>query len=251
MFSSKGNNNKKGEIQLIIGPMSSGKSTELNLSINKYRVAGCRCFIIEQPTGTVRSKRSSLESYLDVIDQYDVIGIDDGHCYDTISSFSSDLADKGKIVIVAGRDSTPHMKGYSNLLKLVPLAEKVNKLQAVCVQCRHDASFIQLKQPVSQVIEESNCDLPPCEPVCRKCHSSGSQSVTPPVKVTPQKENVKPLSLDLTVVKSPNVSNTRSVVCDDSKSGPATLANTEESFSPPPLSSIKSTVNRTKLFSTP
>eukprot|EP00106_Octopus_bimaculoides_P005428 XP_014772870.1 PREDICTED: thymidine kinase, cytosolic-like isoform X2 [Octopus bimaculoides] len=150
MISLEGNQRKRGEIQVIIGPMLSGKTTELNLRIQRYKIAQYRCFLIEQAKDSERlidqTKRKSLETYLELADQYDVIGIDDGHCYDTIASFSNDLADKGKTVIVAGRDSTHLKQGYPAILSLISYAERVDKLSAVCVHCSQDAAFTRFRE---------------------------------------------------------------------------------------------------------
>ena len=56
-------------------------------------------------------------------------------------SFSERWANQGKTVIVAALDGTFQRKGFGNILELVPLAEQVTKLTAVCVNCRADAAF--------------------------------------------------------------------------------------------------------------
>ena len=41
----------------------------------------------------------------------------------------------GKIVIIAALDATFERKPFGNIAKILPLAEKVEKLSAVCVFC--------------------------------------------------------------------------------------------------------------------
>jgi len=41
----------------------------------------------------------------------------------------------GKIVIVAALDGTFQRKSFGNIINLLPVAEKVIKLSAVCVYC--------------------------------------------------------------------------------------------------------------------
>ena len=47
----------------------------------------------------------------------------------------------GKIVIVAALDGTFERKPFGNILELIPLAEDVTKLSAVCTKCGANAAF--------------------------------------------------------------------------------------------------------------
>ena len=72
---------------------------------------------------------------------YDVIGIDEGQFvldmidvqFPDIVQFSEKMASRGKIVIVAALDGTFERKAFGPILELVPLAESVTKLTAVCM----------------------------------------------------------------------------------------------------------------------
>lgn len=52
-----------------------------------------------------------------------------------------EFANHGKIVIVAALDGTFQRVGFGNILNLIPLAENVVKLNAVCMICFREASF--------------------------------------------------------------------------------------------------------------
>lgn len=58
-----------------------------------------------------------------------------------IVSFSEEMANLGKIIIVAALDGTFQRTGFGDILNLVPLAESVVKLTAVCMSCFADASY--------------------------------------------------------------------------------------------------------------
>merc|ERR1719447_33606 len=58
-----------------------------------------------------------------------------------IVEFCENLANNGKIVVVAGLDGTYQRRGFGKILELVPLAESVVKLTAICMNCRSDAAF--------------------------------------------------------------------------------------------------------------
>jgi thymidine kinase len=55
--------------------------------------------------------------------------------------FCEDLANQGKTVVVAALDGTFQRKPFGSLLDLVPLAEHVDKLSAVCMACFRSAAF--------------------------------------------------------------------------------------------------------------
>ena len=51
------------------------------------------------------------------------------------------MAKRGKIVIIAALDGTFQRKAFGEVIQLIPLAEKVKKLHAVCIECGKRASF--------------------------------------------------------------------------------------------------------------
>lgn len=51
------------------------------------------------------------------------------------------MANRGKIVIVAALDGTYQRLGFGDILRLVPLAESIVKLTAVCMICYEEASY--------------------------------------------------------------------------------------------------------------
>lgn len=51
------------------------------------------------------------------------------------------MANSGKTVIVAALDGTFQRQPFGSILNLVPMAESVIKLKAVCMICFSDAAF--------------------------------------------------------------------------------------------------------------
>ena len=51
------------------------------------------------------------------------------------------MANDGKTVIVAALDGTFQRQPFGSILNLVPMAESVIKLKAVCMICFNDAAF--------------------------------------------------------------------------------------------------------------
>jgi len=76
-----------------------------------------------------------------VVDRYDVIGIDEGQFFLDIVEWCRTWSDRGKIIVVAALDATYERKAFGNILGLIPIAEYVEKLTAVCMVCAGHASF--------------------------------------------------------------------------------------------------------------
>jgi len=151
-----GNHEKKGKIQLIFGPMFSGKSTELIRRLKRYQIAQYEVLIIKYAKdvrydegGIATHCGQTLPAVSAMVlgelthkaDEFDVIGIDEGQFFSDVVSWCETMANKGKIVLVAALDGTFQRKPFSDILNLVPLAEEVTKLSAVCMSCFQDASF--------------------------------------------------------------------------------------------------------------
>lgn len=71
------------------------------------------------------------------------------------------------MVVVAALDGTFERKAFGNIIKLIPLAEKVTKLCAVCVYCTNEAAFTR------RIVESKEIQLiggaEMYKPVCRAC----------------------------------------------------------------------------------
>lgn len=85
-----------------------------------------------------------------IYSSYDVIAIDEGQFFPDVPphliqlvEMCERMANEHKVVIVAGLDGTFQRKPFGRILELIPLAEKVIKLSAVCMYCSKDAPFTQ------------------------------------------------------------------------------------------------------------
>ncbi|XP_002733254.1 thymidine kinase, cytosolic-like [Saccoglossus kowalevskii] len=147
---------KKGQIQVIFGPMFSGKTTELIRRIKRFQIANHSCLIVKYANDDRYDKNGiathdrEVKAAVSATElcplrktamKYDVIGIDEGQFFPDCVEFSEEMASKGKKVIVAALDGTFQRKGFGNILNLVPLAESVIKLNAVCMHCYSEASY--------------------------------------------------------------------------------------------------------------
>ena len=155
--------------------MFSGKSTELIRRLQRFKIARYNCLIVKyandkrytdeesiathdnQMLQAVSATRlNDLKSKYSIIEHYDVIGIDEGQFFPDIVEFAEEMADAGKTVIVAALDGTYQRKGFGSILELVPLAEHVIKLTAVCMVCFEDGSYTKRITEDKEVINILN-----------------------------------------------------------------------------------------------
>jgi len=177
-----------GQIQLIIGPMYSGKSTELQLRCKRYIHARKKVMMIKHKSDDrydganeivthdqVRCKAIACnklsELSTQIGDDYEIYGIDEGQFFDPIDliEFCETNAFYGKIIIIAALDANYKRQPFRGIANLIPKAEKVTKLQAICMDCGKDASFTKrLDSNNSVEIEIGGSDK--YKSVCRECY---------------------------------------------------------------------------------
>uniref|UniRef100_A0A673JX47 Thymidine kinase n=1 Tax=Sinocyclocheilus rhinocerous TaxID=307959 RepID=A0A673JX47_9TELE len=170
----------RGQIQVIFGPMFSGKSTELMRRVRRFQVAQYSCLVIKyakdtrySQTGMATHDMSTMEAVpasrlRDVRTlalQACVIGIDEGQF--TVE-FCEEMANMGKTIVVAALDGTFQRKAFGNILNLVPLAESVVKLNAVCMQCFKEAAYTKRLGTEQEVEVIGGADK--YHAVCRACY---------------------------------------------------------------------------------
>ncbi|KAM5306898.1 thymidine kinase, cytosolic [Glossophaga mutica] len=182
----------RGQIQVILGPMFSGKSTELMRRVQRFQIAQYKCLVIKYAKDTRYSNlfsthdRNTMEALpacrlRDATQEAlgaDVIGIDEGQFFPDVVEFSETMANLGKTVIVAALDGTFQRKAFGAILNLVPLAESVVKLNAVCMECFGEAAYTKRLGLEKEVEVIGGADK--YHAVCRLCYfqkTSGQPAV--------------------------------------------------------------------------
>lgn len=153
-----------GTLEIIIGPMFSGKTTELNKRLLEAREMGQKVLKLfhfsdlaridiynhnnlpgQQNQGSTHNLsynslpddiRVIATPRLDNIDvtHYDVIGVDEGQFFDDLEIV--DLwANAGKRVIVTGLDGDAQQQPFGKTLTLIPKSDSCVKLTAICRKC--------------------------------------------------------------------------------------------------------------------
>ncbi|XP_065115308.1 thymidine kinase, cytosolic [Paramisgurnus dabryanus] len=192
----------RGQIQVIFGPMFSGKSTELMRRVRRFQVAQYSCLLIKYAKDTRYSDSGMATHDMSTMEavpanrlsdvrtlalQACVIGIDEGQFFSDTVEFCEEMANMGKTIIVAALDGTFQRKPFGNILNLVPLAESVVKLNAVCMECYKEAAYTKRLGAEKEVEVIGGADK--YHAVCRQCYGG---LVVNKENCDPQREETPP-----------------------------------------------------------
>jgi len=152
---------KIGILEVICGPMFSGKSEELIRRLRRAKIAK-QIISTFKPSIDDRHSIENVVSHdgnylsahpisdpiiiLDITNksQATIIGIDEVQFFDEkIISVICQLLDSGKRVVLAGLDRDFRGAPFGPMPTLMAIADSVTKLQAICTQCNKDAARTQ------------------------------------------------------------------------------------------------------------
>ena len=145
-----------GKLNLILGPMYSGKTSILLSRYLRYKVAGNKCLLIKYKEDNRYSEDKivthnfieesafscSLLAELDnQVKDYDIILIDEVQFYKDSSFFCDKWANDGKIVEASGLNGDFQRKPFDQISLLIPLSDNITHLTAVDKENGKDAPF--------------------------------------------------------------------------------------------------------------
>jgi len=152
-----------GRLEVITGPMFSGKSEELIRRLKRARIARQRvaCF---KPDIDLRYHRTAIASHSSQtheamtvantshlrkalypqILEIEVVGLDEAQFFDeAVVQFALELVHMGKRVLMAGLDTTFTGDPFGPIPALMAVSDEVTKLSAVCMVCGAPAIHTQ------------------------------------------------------------------------------------------------------------
>lgn len=187
-------------ITTIIGPMFSGKTTELIRLLDRKRIAGKSCLIIKHTRDDrFDSNNESGDSYPNIyhvtthseicyqkcdiiylselndpnlksliLKKYNVVGIEEGFFFKGICQFCNLLANNNIEVIVSTLESSYKQELFVEIGNLIAISENVIKLLAVCMHCKNkEAAFTIRIFDCDEEFLVGGADK--YNSVCRKC----------------------------------------------------------------------------------
>jgi thymidine kinase len=177
-----------GWIEVICGPMFSGKSEELIRRLRRAMIARKRVQVFKPSLddrysldeivshGEMRMKSEVISQTGEILSRLDwrteVIGVDEANFMGAgLIEVAGKLADSGKQVIVAGLDTDYMGRPFSPIPELLALAESITKTLAICMRCGNPAKHTQRLVASDELIVVGAAGV--YEARCRKCFEPG------------------------------------------------------------------------------
>jgi len=177
-----------GWIEVICGPMFSGKSEELIRRLRRARIARKRVQVFKPALddrysqdeivshADSRMKSEIVKSAAEILPRLDwrtqVVGIDEANFLGSgLVEVATQLADSGKQVLIAGLDTDYMGRPFAPLPDLLCLAESITKTLAICMRCGNPAKHTQRLVEAEDLIVVGAGGM--YEARCRRCFEPG------------------------------------------------------------------------------
>jgi thymidine kinase len=184
--------NSNGYLELIIGPMYSGKTSKLLEIYKQCKFCDISVCVINHSLDN-RYHETMLSSHdkvmipcLNVEDLYDlwfnnkenynlirqsdVILINEGQFFNNLYCVVNDMLKNNKVVYICGLDGDFERKKFGEILDLIPLCDKVNKLTSLCSVCK-DGTPALFSMRTTNEKEQTVIGSENYLPVCRLCYN--------------------------------------------------------------------------------
>src|SRR5712671_1688941 len=177
-----------GWIEVVCGPMFSGKSEELIRRLRRAKIARKRVQVFKPildtrysddeivSHGDQRMKSDVVTGAKEVLDRLDwrtqVVGFDESNFFGVdLIDIAQQLADTGKQVIIAGLDTDYLGRPFPPMPDLLCLAESITKTLAICMRCGNPAKHTQRLVESNDLIVVGAAEM--YEARCRRCFEPG------------------------------------------------------------------------------
>ena len=177
-----------GWIEVICGPMFSGKSEELMRRLRRAKIARKRVQVFKPSIdtryaedeivshGDMRMKSEVVKDAAEILTRMDwrtqVVGIDESNFFGPeLVDIANQLADTGKQVLIAGLDTDYMGRPFVPMPTLLTLAESITKTLAICMRCGNPAKHTQRLVESDDLIVVGAGGM--YEARCRRCFEPG------------------------------------------------------------------------------
>tara|TARA_B100000886_G_C20391606_1_gene478519 strand:+ start:505 stop:1029 length:525 start_codon:yes stop_codon:yes gene_type:complete len=138
------------ELHLIIGPMFSGKTTELLRIANRLKSINDNILLVNyEEDKRYSSENISTHNLIQMnctftknllnlkYDSYDIICINEGQFFIDLIEFCNIYLKHNKKIYVCGLDGDINQQKFGNMIDLIPICDSVVKLNAFCKICKN------------------------------------------------------------------------------------------------------------------
>ena len=177
-------NYSHGYLELIIGPMYSGKTSSLIHIYNKY-YQHYKILVVNHEDDTrygshqmsthdgnkIPCVYSNTLHNISDIDQYDIILVNEGQFFHDLKKDVLELVEKKhKQVYIAGLDGDFKRNPFDNIISLIPYCDSIQKVHALCTSCK-DGSYALFSLRLSKETDVKVIGNTNYTPLCRKCYN--------------------------------------------------------------------------------
>ena len=176
-----------GYLEIILGPMFSGKTTRLIERYRAYTYIGKSVVVVNYSldrrySSTMLSSHDRVEipcifsdslmetANMNMVIDADVVLINEGQFFaDLVPAVHMMINQHRKHVYVCGLDGDFRRERFGTILDLIPFCDRVEKLSAFCAECRNGTPAIfsnRITTESSQVVIGSDN----YRPLCRACY---------------------------------------------------------------------------------
>jgi thymidine kinase len=167
-------------LNLIIGPMFSGKTTELLRIARRLRSVNLKVLLLNYYEDT-RYSDSEMSTHdknglpctfvkdLTSInyDDYDIICINEAQFFENLVSFCKGALQKNKTIYACGLDGDYKQEKFGEILDLIPLCNTITKLHAFCTICK-DGTHAHFTKRITDNEQQKLIGTDEYIPVCFK-----------------------------------------------------------------------------------
>ena len=181
-------NGNIGWIEVVSGPMFSGKSEELIRRLRRAKIARKRVQVFKPVIddrysgteivshGDQRMESLAVANAKEIVEKLDwrtqVVGVDESNFFGLeLVEVATQLADTGKQVVIAGLDTDYLGRPFVPMPELLCVAESITKMLAICMRCGNPAKHTQRLVESSDLIVVGAAGM--YEARCRRCFEPG------------------------------------------------------------------------------
>jgi thymidine kinase len=182
-------NNNMSYLEIIIGPMFSGKTSRLVEIYKQYKFCDIPVIVINHSFDN-RYHEDLLSTHdkimipcirisklFDInssqLEDIEIILINEGQFFEDLYTWVELMLKQNKKIYICGLDGDFERKKFGKILDLIPLCDKVTKLSSLCGICKNGTSGI-FSMRITQEKEQTVIGYDNYIPVCRKCFEKNS-----------------------------------------------------------------------------
>ena len=199
-------------LELLIGPMFAGKSSAIQSIIRRHQALGWSVFVITHTMDTRYTSEPMIVNHdkqmlpavatdklMSMLDNPEyqtsrLVVVEEAQFFADLIPFIKKIVDvDGKHVVVVGLDGDADRRPFGKVLDLIPLADRVTKLTAMCKYCRDGTPAIFTFAHADRAEAAVEAGIP-CVgadekyvPLCRKHYLNGRH---PAILIHPEFEAV-------------------------------------------------------------